>query len=531
MAKITQLPIASTPDGSELVPVVQGEEMRVTTLAEIVEVAAQPYVDAAEAAASFAESVVGPDYGSIAAGLAATVSGQGFAVGNGDGTVTTYRNEGGSATVQRTLGTTAYFANSAGASRVGFLHTGAGAVARNVQDKLRELRSVADYVTHAAAQAAAVAAGVALSVATPVTSALANKGQVSALHRGDAQVTLADGNKLGKQFSRVTAQPSSITSWDSADTAFNGDLRYSLFQHEHHIDAGALPLPTTGYLYCQPAAGFAAYFTNRGGGNHATGGNDGRTSANYLFIKVDNYGGGDAAGITVSGFCVGAGPAGATSWLAMPATVALNGTHTMGGHARYANFIECDLQLQSFDAAAIGMVSNINRSIGDTVNGLGSLTSGFRTQSKGSYAIDSAFSATGLCKTMIDGTPITLTAAKAFMTMTAGSRIYGNALSTDGFKATSYGTDWLERSTSGFWHFVYNNTSCLQVNDSVVCALVALRLDTRVAANVPAAGSYLRGAEFYVSDASSLTPRSAYVGGGINFAKIYCDGSAWRIAV
>jgi hypothetical protein len=83
--------------------------------------------DAAAASAALAESASGPTYANTTAGLAATTDGQGFAVDNGDGTVTVYLNDSGSAVAQRTLATTALLASSAGSEAVGV----AGQSARN----------------------------------------------------------------------------------------------------------------------------------------------------------------------------------------------------------------------------------------------------------------------------------------------------------------------------------------------------------------------------------------------------------------
>lgn len=106
---------------------------------------AEGWAAAAALSAATAEAAAGPTYASTAAGLAATASGEGFAVDNGDGTVTVYLNSAGVAVAQRTLGTTAYFSASAGASRIGFLQSGIGAVARTVQDKLRDFVNVRDF--------------------------------------------------------------------------------------------------------------------------------------------------------------------------------------------------------------------------------------------------------------------------------------------------------------------------------------------------------------------------------------------------
>lgn len=124
---------------------------------------------AAESAAT-AEAASGPTYISTVAGLAATTSGEAFAVDAGGGLVSVYLNSSGAAVFQRTMATTQALAAStgaglvgkagggtvqghidalaapAGSALVGLLQSGIGAVARTVQAKLREIAiSVMDY--------------------------------------------------------------------------------------------------------------------------------------------------------------------------------------------------------------------------------------------------------------------------------------------------------------------------------------------------------------------------------------------------
>jgi hypothetical protein len=140
---------------------------------------------AAAVSAAVAEAVVGPNYANTTAGLAATTSGQSFAVNNGDGTVSIYRNVSGSAVLQRSLGTTAYndirfsqktdlaattgaaligandassgakyttvqgfltyLLSSAGSTIVGFIQNATGAVYRTLLGKLRDTVSPEDF--------------------------------------------------------------------------------------------------------------------------------------------------------------------------------------------------------------------------------------------------------------------------------------------------------------------------------------------------------------------------------------------------
>ena len=107
--------------------------------------------DAATSAASaaisdaHAESLNGPTYPDIATGLAATASGDFFAVDNGDGTVSIYLDNAGTEVFQRSLLTTAAAAASGGSALLGFLQAGTGAVARTAQSKMRDVVNVKDF--------------------------------------------------------------------------------------------------------------------------------------------------------------------------------------------------------------------------------------------------------------------------------------------------------------------------------------------------------------------------------------------------
>jgi hypothetical protein len=90
----------------------------------------------AEAAANAAEALVGPSFPDTTAGIAGTNDGDFFAVTVG-GITTIYLNSGGTAVEQRTLNR--------------FIQSGAGAVARNQQDKSRETVSVFDFMAPALA--------------------------------------------------------------------------------------------------------------------------------------------------------------------------------------------------------------------------------------------------------------------------------------------------------------------------------------------------------------------------------------------
>ncbi|MES2783013.1 MAG: hypothetical protein V4657_09470 [Pseudomonadota bacterium] len=92
-----------------------------------------------------AESLSGPTYPDIATGLAATTSGDFFAVDNGDGTVSIYLDNAGTEVFQRSLLTTAAAAASGGSALVGTVRPEAGAIARTQEDKNNDVISVTDF--------------------------------------------------------------------------------------------------------------------------------------------------------------------------------------------------------------------------------------------------------------------------------------------------------------------------------------------------------------------------------------------------
>lgn len=236
-------------------------------------------------------------------------------------------------------------------------------------------------------------------------------------------------------------------------TAFQGDLGNVFMVTGRTINGtDTLGAPTVGYVNNPECSSVVGYVKNLSGHNEATASNAGRTSGHFGYLKLDNYGQGDLSGFTIFGF-VASSRAGATSFLANPAISMVNGTFTAGAHGVYLNPFEVDLELQTYDAAAVGYVSRVTRNTGDTANGLGAVCGGFRGMSNGTYAADWCINAYGLHKAFIDGTTVTLTSDNCFAAMKTGQRIYGNATSSDGLKATSYGTDWIERNTSGWDHY------------------------------------------------------------------------------
>lgn len=198
----------------------------------------------------------------------------------------------------------------------------------------------------------------------------------------------------------VTAPATSQGNWNDISTAFVGDFSKSNFPISYSISGvTTLGQPASGYRHNPEVAPFAAYLKNTSGWNQQTAGNDGRTACALMRLKVDNYGQGDAACISLSAFVSGA-KAGATNFLANPAAVLLNGGTFAGAAGVYLNPIEINTTDQGFDCAAVNFVANQFRTANTAA--LGAYWNGYRSQSKGSLAIDSHFFGSGPCVNGLD---------------------------------------------------------------------------------------------------------------------------------
>lgn len=243
--------------------------------------------------------------------------------------------------------------------------------------------------------------------------------------------SLRDSSRVAQSpnFVGQTAAPSSLKGAGYIGTAFSGDIS-RVSQPFGKIISGSTTLgqPSSGYsINAENSIGFD-YLHNASGYNSSTGGNGGRTGVAARYIKVDNYGQGDAMGLYINAFVSGA-KVGATSFLANPAGGLLGGQVQPGADGVYLNPIEFSLPDLGRDVAAICYVGNISRT--NDVGALGAVQMGFRSQSKGSAAIDAHFSGSGKAKIGLDLTSLTSNASgtwtNAAVTMLGNDRIYFNA--------------------------------------------------------------------------------------------------------
>lgn len=290
---------------------------------------------------------------------------------------------------------------------------------------------------------------------------------------GDGQIRDVSNNLRGKWFSAIKAAPSSLGTHDSIETAFNGDISKVQFAVEHRITGAAtLGQPTSGYTYTPEAYPHYTYLYNSSGYNHDTASNAGRTASAAFRVKLFNAGQGDAPAFNASAFVTGT-RAGSTSFLANPAASLFNGDITTDTAGCYLNPGEFALNDGGVDAAGIGWVVNLSRSVATGAKGV--WWAGFRAQSQGSAYADTAFSASGKFRFGLDLSFVTLDSDSAAITLKEGQRIYFNVSATDATSLSRYPasvSDYYQEKSSGgsFVHTVVANASSLQVYSNKIAS-------------------------------------------------------------
>lgn len=298
---------------------------------------------------------------------------------------------------------------------------------------------------------------------------------------------VANGSiSIPKRTELTISTPATNGSENSVSTAFSGTFNGSVQALRVDVTGSTtMGQPTSGYLYSQgntPNYGMVYY---NSGYNNGTSTNTGRTGWCFNRYSIKHYGKGDAVAYNASLY-IDANDGTKTNFLAQPAAVVINGDFSCNANYVYANMGEFLINDGGFDISGIGFVYNLNRT--NATGGQGTVWFGTRVQSIGSAQPDAAYSASGDYKAVFDLSTTSLTGNKALMAFKQDQRFYGNATSSNGYYATSLGSDYFTRSSSGFWNFVYNNASCLQINDTQVTTIKPLAV-TLDASYVPAANS------------------------------------------
>lgn len=225
---------------------------------------------------------------------------------------------------------------------------------------------------------------------------------------GPGQVKTSDGNLRGPIVTEITAAPSSLGTWTSVLTAFNGDLSHVPWAQEHRITGTTtLTQPASGYVFTPETAARAEYFYNSSGWNQQTTGNDGRTGAVSHYMAATQAGQGDLILDLCSLTTTGA-KAAATSFLANPAAACLAGTNFAGQDGVFLQYLgDMNLKDQGFDVAGALITSNLTRT--NATGALGAFWAGERYQSNGTKPIDAFYSFNGPATKAIDMAGVTLT--------------------------------------------------------------------------------------------------------------------------
>jgi len=298
------------------------------------------------------------------------------------------------------------------------------------------------------------------------TTALANGAAISGKYDGPGQIKTNDNNSRAPIFRAITAAPSSFGTHTSAETAFNGDLSNVYEAIEYRVTGAATAgQPTSGYLYRPEISMSYSYFYNTSGYNHSTSTNDGRTGIVAQRAAIYHSGQGDLVAYNFSAFCDST-RSGSTHFLANPAIVGVNGDMTAGADGIYFNPWETYLDDAGYDVAAVGAVYNLDRN--DATGAKSAFWSGVRVQSVGASRPDAMYSGTGAFECGLNLTGVTLNTDKAGLVIKESDRIYLEGTNSDpngGDNGISTGDTWIERSSSGFIHLVYNNISVGQFND------------------------------------------------------------------
>jgi len=118
-------------------------------------------------------------------------------------------------------------------------------------------------------------------------------------------------------------------------TTFNGDFSNTFLPFSYTVNGAAtLGQPTTGYQWSPAVTPIQSYTVNNSGWNQSTSNNDGRTGFSVYRTNVVSNGQGDS-GAYYGGCWVYGTKAGATSWLANPACILLNGNLNAGANGTY----------------------------------------------------------------------------------------------------------------------------------------------------------------------------------------------------
>jgi hypothetical protein len=320
---------------------------------------------------------------------------------------------------------------------------------------------------------------------TQVNGTLGTTGATSLTTGGGATVvggtlavtgvsTLTGGISAPITFAPTTA-PSSLGTWGSYATSFNGDNSHISLGNKYSITgAASLGQPITGYVYTPELTPMVTYLYNTSGWNQDTADNGGRTSAVAFRTYLYQAGQGDMVAYNATAYVTGA-KAGATSFLANPASSLFNGDETAGNAGVYLNPGEFALSDAGYDVSAMGWVINLNRT--NNTGALGTVWMGYRVQSTGTKNVDAFFSGNGSALIGLDLTG--MTGGTIGIALPIGAGIYGNASHTGLFPTTTTivpGGDVIQDNATAGWQIIQNAVEVMDFKSTVILTRVPLNI-------------------------------------------------------
>jgi hypothetical protein len=415
-----------------------------------------------------------------------------------------------------------YSRDDSGITRLFFKNSSGGQIPIEPNILPQDFGAVGDGTTDdTAAITAANAVTAAKFMPTGVYDTTISQSAIVGPYWGRGQIRDSADNLRGPWFSAISTQPTRGNQ-TSVLTAFNGNLSGVQIAMEHRV-TGATTAgdPTTGYDIIAEICPIYMYHFTTSGKNAATASNDGRTGQMMQMLNFAHAGQGDMGAIYVNGISTNT-RAGATSFLANPAIAILYGQLFAAATGTYLNIIELNGNDSGFQAAAIGIVLNFNRTIATAT--LGEVWMGLRPQSRGSTACDVIYSGAGTWKRGLDFTAVTFDANKSAINLKADDRIYGNSTSS-GVAVTwgqTTGDDYFEFSSSlNAWHFIVDNTSQFQIYNNQVVSNQGIIVNGTASGFVglllASTNTDANGGPFFVLDRNSASPAAADNIGGLTF--------------
>jgi hypothetical protein len=290
----------------------------------------------------------------------------------------------------------------------------------------------------------------------------------------------------------VSAAPSSTGNCSTLAGCFTGDLTKVSVAIAHSLTGSSLTAPGSDYYIVPETAARVTFFENDSGANTGTADNSGRTGAVMEASYIYNHGQGDIFAhwwqCTVDSQKIGA-----TSFLANPACAPIGGESNAGADGVFLQGIgDLNLTDNGFDVAGISFATNMKRT--NAGGGLYAYWAGVRLQSTGTQPIDVGYSLIGKANIGMDFTFANFGSNKAAITMTDGSRIYGNATQCDAsglarFPCSLPATYMAYSSSGGGWIFPIGGVTTVVLSSTQTTSFLPIMAGAALANTIKLSGA------------------------------------------